>query len=112
MSALIFSDNLKGICRLQDTIVALSSGRPPAAIAVIRTSGPQSFLAAELLVGTLPIPREASLRTLRHPATRLELDSALILRFAAPNTATGEDIVEYQCHGGRAVVAAILDALT
>ncbi|GAC1574203.1 MAG: tRNA uridine-5-carboxymethylaminomethyl(34) synthesis GTPase MnmE [Sphingomicrobium sp.] len=97
---------------MQDTIVALSSGRPPAAIAVIRTSGPQAFLAAELLAGTLPIAREASLRTLRHPATRLELDSALILTFVAPNSATGEDIVEYQCHGGRAVVAAILDALT
>jgi tRNA modification GTPase len=53
-----------------------------------------------------------SLRTLRHPASKLELDSALVLRFDAPHTVTGEDIVEYQCHGGRAVVQAILDALT
>jgi len=94
------------------TIVALSSGRPPAGIAIIRTSGPQAHRAAAQLAGTLPAPRHATLRTLRHPATGIELDSALILRFDAPGTATGEDIVEYQCHGGRAVVMAILDALT
>jgi len=68
--------------------------------------------AALLLAGRLPPPRQASLTFLRHPATRVELDRALLLRFDGPNTATGEDIVEYQCHGGRAVVAALLDALT
>lgn len=49
---------------------------------------------------------------IRHPVSKVELDHALILRFDAPNTATGEDVVEYQCHGGRAVIAAVLDALT
>jgi len=97
---------------VQDTIVALSSGRPPAAIAIIRTSGPQAHAAAEAISGALSAPRMSSLRTLRHPASKLELDSALVLRFDAPHTVTGEDIVEYQCHGGRAVVQAILDALT
>lgn len=95
-----------------DTIVALSSGQPPAAIAVIRTSGPQTDAAAEALAGCLPQIRRASLRTLRDPRTGIELDSALLLRFDALHSATGENVVEYQCHGGRAVVAAILDALT
>lgn len=96
---------------LGDTIVALSSGLPPAAIAIIRTSGPQANAAAEALTGRLPSPRQASLRTLSDPRTGAELDTALLFRFDAPNSATGENIVEYQCHGGRAVVAAILDAL-
>jgi tRNA modification GTPase len=95
-----------------DTIAALSSGRPPAAVAIIRTSGPRANAAAQALAGPLPAPRQTSLRTLRHPQTGAELDLVLLLRFDAPLTATGEDIVEYQCHGGRAVVAAILDALT
>lgn len=95
-----------------DTIVALSSGRPPAAIAVIRTSGPRAHAAALELAGALPPARYASLRTLRHPKSGIELDHAVVLRFDGPATATGEDIVEYQCHGGRAVVAAVLEALT
>ncbi|MEO6247901.1 MAG: tRNA uridine-5-carboxymethylaminomethyl(34) synthesis GTPase MnmE [Sphingomicrobium sp.] len=97
---------------MQDTIVALSSGRPPAAIAVIRTSGPAALVAAATLAGALPPPKQARLRTLRHPTSGLALDSVLLLRFDEPHSATGEDIVEFQCHGGRAVVAAILAALT
>ena len=95
-----------------DTIAALSSGQPPAAVAIIRTSGPAAFAAAEALAGTLPPPRRALLRTLRDPGTGAALDQALILRFDGPASATGEDIVEYQCHGGRAVVDALLGALT
>ena len=68
--------------------------------------------AAMHLAGRLPSPRHASLVLIRHPVSKVELDHALILRFDAPNTATGEDVVEYQCHGGRAVIAAVLDALT
>lgn len=68
--------------------------------------------AAILLAGRLPPPRRASLSILRHPASKVELDNALLLRFDGPHSATGEDIIEYQCHGGRAVVDAVLDALT
>ncbi|MEO6579661.1 MAG: tRNA uridine-5-carboxymethylaminomethyl(34) synthesis GTPase MnmE [Sphingomicrobium sp.] len=93
---------------LTDTIFALSSGRPPAAVGVIRTSGPAAFAAAEAISGPLPQPRHASLRALRDPTTKLLLDHALVLRFDAPASATGENIVEYQCHGGRAVVDAIV----
>jgi tRNA modification GTPase len=93
------------------TIFAPSSGLPPAAIAVIRISGPQALKAARALAGDLPVPREARLRTLRDPASGDHLDSALVLVFPSPNTATGEDLVELHVHGGRAVVAAVEAAL-
>lgn len=98
-----------GQAQLTDTIFAVSSGRPPAAIAVIRISGPNAFIAGEALAGPLPYPRTAAVRTLRHQSA--VLDSALVLRFAAPASATGEDVVELHCHGGRAVVAAVETAL-
>src|SRR4051794_11302608 len=94
-----------------DTIFALSSGRPPAAISVIRISGPQAHQAAVLLARTLPEPRTAAVRQLRHPASGELVDEALVLRFDGPASSTGEDIVEFQCHGGRAVVDALLGVL-
>lgn len=95
---------------LPETIVALSSGRLPAAIAVIRTSGPAALAAARVVAGRTPAPRRASLRDLRGADGAL-IDRGLILFFPAPNSATGEDIVEYQCHGSKAVVAALVAAL-
>ena len=94
-----------------DTIFALSSGRPPAAISVIRISGSGAHAAGALLAGSIPEARSVALRTLRK-ADGAVLDDALILRFDAPASSTGEDIVEIQCHGGRAIVDAILDALS
>src|SRR6476660_4958192 len=94
-----------------DTIFALSSGRPPAAISVIRISGPEARLAAERIAGGLPEPRSAGVRQLRHPLSGDLLDEALVLRFDSPASSTGEDVVEFQCHGGRAVVDAVLAAL-
>jgi tRNA modification GTPase len=94
-----------------ETIFALSSGRPPAAISVIRVSGPQAHSAAFSIGGDLPQARNAAVRELRHPDTGELLDEALVLRFDAPASSTGEDIVELQCHGGRAVVDAVLGAL-
>jgi tRNA modification GTPase len=93
-----------------DTIFAVSSGRPPAAIAVMRLSGPRAFVAAEALAGSLPVPRHASLRGLRDAEAAL-LDRALVIVFPGPATATGEDLVEFHCHGGRAVIAAVERAL-
>ncbi|KQR83615.1 tRNA uridine-5-carboxymethylaminomethyl(34) synthesis GTPase MnmE [Sphingomonas sp. Leaf343] len=95
---------------MTDTIAALSSGQPPAAIAVIRVSGPVALAVAATMAGTLPPPRTARVRTLRHPGGML-LDRVLMLIFPGPATATGEDLVEIHCHGGRAVVAAIMAAL-
>ena len=80
-------------------------------MAVIRTSGPHAFAAAAALAGKLPPPRRATVRTLRDPATGEPIDDALLLRFDGPASATGENVVEYQCHGGRAVVDAVLAAL-
>jgi tRNA modification GTPase len=94
-----------------DTIFALSSGRPPAAISVVRISGPRAHEAGRLMAGSLPEPRIAAVRELRHPESGELLDDALILRFDCPASSTGEDIVELQCHGGRAVVDAVLGAL-
>lgn len=94
-----------------DTIFALSSGRPPAAISVIRVSGPAAHEAGEALARSLPEPRTAAARELWHPRSSERLDEALVLRFDAPASSTGEDTVELHCHGGRAVVDAVLDAL-
>lgn len=95
-----------------DTIFALSSGRPPAAVAVIRISGTRAHEAGAQIAGELPAPRTAALRELRHPATGELLDEALVLKFDGPASATGENTVEFQCHGGRSVVDGVLGALT
>jgi len=94
-----------------DTIFALSSGRAPAAISIIRISGERAHDAASRIVGALPEARTVAVRELRHPKSGERLDEALVLRFDAPASSTGEDSVEFQCHGGRAVVDAVLSAL-
>jgi tRNA modification GTPase len=95
----------------RDTIFALSSGRPPAAIAVVRISGPGSRVALEKLIGRVPEPRRAALARIRDPATGELIDEALALWFPGPRSETGEDTAELQLHGGRAVVAAVLAVL-
>ncbi len=94
-----------------DTIVALSSGRLPSGIAVIRISGKQTRFAVETIAGKLPEPRMATYATLRTPSGET-IDSGLILFFPGPHSFTGEDCAEFQIHGGKAVVAALLDTLT
>lgn len=96
-----------------DTIYALSSGRPPAGIAVIRLSGSRSFEVTSCFVRNSRTlrPRTAHLRWLATPGSGDLLDQALVTIFPAPNSVTGEDMVEWHCHGGRAVVRAVLDAL-
>jgi len=95
----------------RDTIFALSSGRPPAAIAVVRISGQRAHAALEQLIGRVPQPRRASLARVRDPETEVIIDEGLALWFPAPNSETGEDMAELQVHGGRAVIAAVLAAL-
>jgi tRNA modification GTPase len=95
----------------RSTIFALSSGRPPAAIAVVRVSGPCAGIALEKLIGRLPEPRKASLGRVRDPASGEVIDEALALWFPAPRSETGEDVAELQLHGGQAVIAGVLDAL-
>lgn len=93
-----------------DTIYALSSGAPPAAIGIVRISGPRAGDALARLCGSCPPARSPRLRTLRD-ARGDPVDQALVLWFPGPATATGEDLGELHCHGGRAVIAAILAAL-
>lgn len=96
---------------MADTIFALSSGAPPAAIAVVRISGPAAGAALQQLTGRLPPERRAVAATLRDEAGAL-LDRALVLWLPGPGTATGEDTAELHLHGGRAVVAAVSEALS
>ncbi len=94
-----------------DTIFALSSGRPPAAIAVIRISGPDARSALMATMGRVPEPRRAAYASLRDPVSREVIDEALVLWFPGPASETGEDAAELQVHGGRAIVAALFAVL-
>lgn len=97
-----------------DTIFALSTARGRAGVAVIRISGPASdnVLLALAAGVELPMPRALSLRHLRDPRDGSLLDEALVVRFLESSSFTGEPSVEIQCHGGPAVVAAILDTIS
>lgn len=95
----------------QKTIYALSSGRPPVAVAVVRISGPRAGDALKALTGKLPEPRRATFARIRDPQSREIIDEALVLFFPAPKSETGEDTAEIQLHGGRAVIAALFAAL-
>ncbi|MCX7302797.1 MAG: tRNA uridine-5-carboxymethylaminomethyl(34) synthesis GTPase MnmE [Hyphomicrobiales bacterium] len=94
-----------------ETIVALSSGRLPSGIAVIRMSGSKVRFALETIAGVLPEPRRATLATFT-TADGASIDSGLLLFFPGAASFTGEDSAEFQVHGGKAVVAALLETLT
>ncbi|MEJ6708592.1 MAG: tRNA uridine-5-carboxymethylaminomethyl(34) synthesis GTPase MnmE [Amylibacter sp.] len=93
---------------MSDTIFALASARGKAGVSVIRLSGPQAFVVAGKLCGNLP--KDRGLRLLR--AGSLVLDQALVLAFAEGASFTGEQVVEFQCHGSPAVVASVCEALS
>jgi tRNA modification GTPase len=93
------------------TIFALSSGRPPSAISVVRLSGPQAGPALAALMGKVPAPRMAS-RVLLRDGSGQPIDDAVVLWFPGPASATGEDVAEFHVHGGRAVLAALFSALS
>ena len=93
------------------TIFALSSGRPPSAIALVRVSGSQAGKIVTALAGKLPSPRMATRALLRDVGQR-PIDDAVVLWFPGPASATGEDVAEFHVHGGRAVLAALFAALS
>jgi tRNA modification GTPase len=95
----------------EQTIFALSSGRPPSAISIARVSGPQAATVLNALAGKIPVPRMAT-RALLRDGNRQPIDDALILWFPGPASATGEDVAEFHVHGGRAVLAALFAALS
>ena len=90
-----------------DTIFALASAPGKAGVSVIRVSGPDAGRVAVTIAGGLPEPRHASLRRLRG-ADGGFVDEALVLFFPGPNSFTGEDVVEFQCHGSVAIANALL----
>ena len=94
----------------EQTIFALSSGRPPSAIALVRVSGPQAGPVLTALAGKIPAPRMATRALLRDVAQQ-PIDDAVVLWFPGPASATGEDVAEFHVHGGRAVLAALFAAL-
>ncbi len=96
----------------RSTIVALASGRPPAAVAVVRVSGPQALDLLTALTGPPGPPRRLLLRRLADPLDAAPLDDALVVAFPGPASATGEDMAEFHLHGGPAVIAGVLAALT
>ncbi|WFU41112.1 tRNA uridine-5-carboxymethylaminomethyl(34) synthesis GTPase MnmE [Bradyrhizobium sp. CB82] len=93
------------------TIFALSSGRPPSAIAIVRVSGTETSQVLMRLAGELPKPRLAH-RVLLRDATGQGIDDAVVLWFPGPGSATGEDVAEFHVHGGRAVLAALFTAIS
>ena len=93
------------------TIFALSSGRPPSAIAIVRLSGPRAGAALLNLAGKMPKPRSAMRVQLRDPGGQ-PIDDAVVLWFPAPGSATGEDVAEFHVHGGRAILAALFAVLS
>jgi tRNA modification GTPase len=94
-----------------DTIFAVSTGAGMAGIAVIRVSGPKALEAAERIAGKRPGPRVAARRHFRHPISGGILDDGLLVVFPEPESFTGEDVVEFHCHGGLAVQRALLGAV-
>ena len=95
---------------MSDTIFALASGAGRAGVAVIRISGPKAYESAAVLTGEKDFtPRMAQLCTLKSETE--VLDQALVLPFKAPGSYTGEDVIEYHLHGGRAVIESVLEAL-
>jgi tRNA modification GTPase len=95
-----------------DTIFAPASGAGRAAIAIVRLSGPGCSEALETIAPGVEFPdRRAVLRTLSHPQSREPLDRALITRFQAPRSFTGEEMAEISVTGGRAVTSAVVRAL-
>ena len=93
------------------TIFALSSGRPPSAIAIVRLSGPRAGAALLNLAGKMPKPRSAMRVQLRDPGGQ-PIDDAVVLWFPGPGSATGEDVAEFHVHGGRAILAALFAVLS
>ncbi|RVC76571.1 tRNA uridine-5-carboxymethylaminomethyl(34) synthesis GTPase MnmE [Mesorhizobium sp. M4A.F.Ca.ET.022.05.2.1] len=96
---------------LSDSIVALSSGRLPAGIAVIRISGPKTRFVVETIAGSVVKERRAVYRKLT-AADGSVIDRGLVLFLPGPGSFTGEDIAEFQVHGGRAVAAKMLETIT
>src|SRR5262252_9591774 len=96
-----------------DTIVALATPAGRSGFGVIRLSGSRSLSILRILVASPdfnPPPNILTLRNLFDPATSHTLDQALVCYFQAPHSFTGEDVVEFHCHGSPLLLRALIDA--
>ena len=96
---------------MNDTIFAEATAPGRAGVSIIRLSGPDAWAGAEALAGTLPEPRKTGLRNLVDSNGNI-LDQAVAVCFEKGHSFTGERSVELHVHGSRAVVAAVLSALS
>jgi tRNA modification GTPase len=94
-----------------DTIYALATAPGRAGVAILRLSGAAAATAVAALGCRVPAPRRAARVMLRDPRSGEAIDDGLALFFPAPRSLTGEDVVELQIHGSRAVIAALVDCL-
>jgi tRNA modification GTPase len=102
---------LRNNLSLNETIFALSSGRLPSAVAILRISGPQAFsIARQVFQPPLERVRGMQVGTFQNPSGQ-PLDRGLALTFVSPNSHSGDDTVEFHCHGSIAIVAALEKAL-
>ena len=107
-----------------DTIAAIATAPGRGGVAVVRVSGSEAFAIGERLTGRVDIGRSRqasvsvgpiySISTDAYRRLPTPIDTGLLLAFKAPHSYTGEDVVEFQCHGGtvtpRRVLAACLAA--
>ena len=97
---------------MADTIVAIATAHGVSSISIIRLSGEKSLSIARKMTARESIsPREALLTSV-YDSSQILIDQAILLYFAAPKSFTGEDVVEFQCHGGMVVAQEILDTAT
>ncbi len=94
---------------LGDTIAAVATAPGRGGVAVVRVSGPEAFQVAKRLTGHTPKPRRVSLESISDPGSTL-IDTAVVLAFKGPHSYTGEDVVEFQCHGGSVTPRRVLEA--
>lgn len=93
-----------------DTIFAQATAVGRAGVCIVRISGPDAHDICSHLVGPLPIPRNTALRMVQGRDSEF-IDQALVLAFSAPNSFTGEDVVELHLHGSIAIVRRVLTEL-
>ncbi|MGH7013212.1 MAG: tRNA uridine-5-carboxymethylaminomethyl(34) synthesis GTPase MnmE [Stellaceae bacterium] len=94
-----------------DTIYAFATAPGRAGVALLRLSGPQAGAVLRELAGRLPTPRRALVARFADPRSGETIDRGIALYFPAPKSLTGENVAELHVHGGRAVAAALLEAL-
>ncbi len=96
---------------LDDTIAAISTPVGAGAIGIVRLSGPDALAIAQGLFAGVATPQShrAHLGLIRHPESGQPLDQALLLYMQTPHSFTGEDVVEFHCHGGVHLLRTVLN---